>query len=44
MKQITVMIVGVECQPLAIQICEGATAGEILNELDNGRLPAGEGA
>ena len=34
MQQITVMVVGVECQPLDIQIPEGATAGEILNELD----------
>jgi hypothetical protein len=34
LKQVTVMIVGVECEPLDIQISEGATAGEILNELN----------
>ena len=34
MKQLTVMIVGVECNPLDIQIAEGATVGEILSALD----------
>jgi hypothetical protein len=34
MKQLTVMIVGVECQPLDIEIAEGTTAGEILSELN----------
>jgi hypothetical protein len=33
MKQVTVMIVGVECEPLDIEISEGATAGEILSAL-----------
>jgi hypothetical protein len=34
MKQITVTIVGAKCQPLDIQISEGATVGGILSALD----------
>jgi hypothetical protein len=34
MKQLTLMIVGVECKPSDIEIAEGATAGEILSALD----------